>query len=539
MKFFVDTADIAEIEDLAATGLLDGVTTNPSLIAKSGGDFFDVIRNICDIVPGPVSAEVTATDVETMLSEGRALAAIAPNVAVKVPLTWDGLKACRALSQGGTKVNVTLCFSPSQALLAAKAGAAFISPFVGRLDDISQDGMGLIREIATIYRAYPDTISDRDPGRLDPPPAPRRGGREARRRCGDGAAGRTEEAREPPAHRQGARCLPRRLAEDGPVHSLMTGPARGPMPAAADLAMAVDTWLGRLANERRRSDHTIAAYRRDLDEFLRFLAEHRGGAPDLAALAALSVRDLRAWLARRAAEGRARTSTARALSAVRVFFRHLEREDVPVSSALSLVRAPRTPRGVPRPLTEGQAKAVVDPNALSAGPPDWIARRDTAVLLLLYGCGLRIGEALTLDRAEAPAADAKLHSLMITGKGNKQRVVPVLPVVAEAIDDYLAACPHRLEPGDPLFVGMRGKRLQPRLIQQTMARLRGALGLPASATPHALRHSFATHLLAGGGDLRTIQELLGHASLSTTQRYTEVDEAGLLAAYTAAHPRAS
>ena len=174
----------------------------------------------------------------------------------------------------------------------------------------------------------------------------------------------------------------------------MTGPARGPMPAAADLAMAVDTWLGRLANERRRSDHTIAAYRRDLDEFLRFLAEHRGGAPDLAALAALSVRDLRAWLARRAAEGRARTSTARALSAVRVFFRHLEREGVPVSSALSLVRAPRTPRGVPRPLTEGQAKAVVDPNALSAGPPDWIARRDTAVLLLLYGCGLRIGEAL-------------------------------------------------------------------------------------------------------------------------------------------------
>ena len=158
MKFFVDTADIAEIEDLAATGLLDGVTTNPSLIAKSGGDFFEVIRNICDIVPGPVSAEVTATDAETMLSEGRTLAAIAPNVAVKVPLTWDGLKACRALSQGGTKVNVTLCFSPSQALLAAKAGAAFISPFVGRLDDISQDGMGLIREIATIYRAYPDSI---------------------------------------------------------------------------------------------------------------------------------------------------------------------------------------------------------------------------------------------------------------------------------------------------------------------------------------------------------------------------------------------
>ena len=318
----------------------------------------------------------------------------------------------------------------------------------------------------------------------------------------------------------------------------MSGPARGPTPAAADLATAVETWLGRLADERRRSEHTIAAYRRDLDDFLRFLAEHRGAAPDLAALGTLTVRDVRAWLARRAREGLARTSTARALSAVRVFFRHLEREGVPVSSALSLVKAPCTPRAVPRPLTEGQARAVVDLEGLSAGPPDWITRRDAAVLLLLYGCGLRIGEALSLDRADAPTPGAKLHSLMITGKGNKQRVVPVLPVVAEAIADYLAACPHRLEPGDPLFVGARGKRLQPRLVQQTMARLRGALGLPASATPHALRHSFATHLLAGGGDLRTIQELLGHASLSTTQRYTEVDEAGLLAAYTAAHPRA-
>ena len=311
-----------------------------------------------------------------------------------------------------------------------------------------------------------------------------------------------------------------------------------PLPTAADLATAVETWLSRLADERRRSDNTVAAYRRDLGEFLGFLAEHRGEAPNLATLGALSVRDVRAWLARRAADGRAKTSTARALSAVRVFFRHLEREGVPVSTALSLVCAPKTPHGVPRPLTEGQAKAVVDLNEGTGGTPDWTGRRDTAVLLLLYGCGLRIGEALGLDRADVPAEGRTLRSLMITGKGGKQRVVPVLPVVAEAIADYLAACPHRLEPGDPLFVGVRGKRLQPKLIQQTMARLRGALGLPASATPHALRHSFATHLLAGGGDLRTIQELLGHASLSTTQRYTEVDEAGLLAAYTAAHPRA-
>ena len=307
---------------------------------------------------------------------------------------------------------------------------------------------------------------------------------------------------------------------------------------APDLARAVQAWLDNLADERRLSAHTIAAYRRDLGDFLRFLAEHEGGAPDLAALARLSVRDLRAWLARRAGEARAKTSTARALSVVRVFFRYLEREGVAVSSALALVRGPRIPRGVPRPLSQDQARAVVDLDSRSAGAPDWVARRDAAVLLLLYGCGLRIGEALGLDRADAPAADGTLRSLMITGKGNKQRMVPVLPVVAEAIADYLAACPHSLEPGDPLFVGVRGRRLQPRLVQHTMARLRGALGLPASATPHALRHSFATHLLAAGGDLRTIQELLGHASLSTTQRYTEVDEAGLMAAYTAAHPRA-
>ena len=314
---------------------------------------------------------------------------------------------------------------------------------------------------------------------------------------------------------------------------------RAPVPPAPDLAAALETWLGRLADERRRSAHTTAAYRRDVSHFLGFLGEHEGTAPDLAALARLSVRDIRAWLARRAAEGRARSSTARALSAVRVFFRHLEREGVSVSSALTLVHGPRTPRGVPRPLTESQAKAVVDLNGRSAGASDWITRRDAAVLLLLYGCGFRIGEALGLKRADAPVADGSLHSLTITGKGNKQRMVPVLPVVAEAIADYLAACPHTLEPEGPLFVGVRGKRLQPRPVQQTMVRLRGALGLPASATPHALRHSFATHLLAGGGDLRTIQELLGHASLSTTQRYTDVDEAGLIAAYAAAHPRAS
>ena len=180
-----------------------------------------------------------------------------------------------------------------------------------------------------------------------------------------------------------------------------------PLPAAANLATAVETWLNRLADERRRSDNTIAAYRRDLDDFLGFLTEHRGEAPDLAALGELSVRDVRAWLARRAAEDYAKTSTARALSAVRVFFRYLEREGVPVSSALSLVRVPKTPRGVPRPLTEDQAKAVVDLNEENGGTPDWTARRDIAVLLLLYGCGLRIGEALGLDRADAPSEEVR------------------------------------------------------------------------------------------------------------------------------------
>ena len=259
---------------------------------------------------------------------------------------------------------------------------------------------------------------------------------------------------------------------------------------------------------------------------------------DLAALGTLSVRDFRAWLARRAAEGRAKVSTARALSVVRVLFRHLEREGLPASSALALIQGPKTPRAVPRPLSEAEAAAATAVGRGGENVADWVVLRDGAVLLLLYGCGLRIGEALALDRRDAPHSDGGLHGLTVTGKGGKRRRVPVLPVVARAIADYLAACPHTLGPDDPLFVGVRGRRLQPRLVQQAMARLRGALGLPPTATPHALRHSFATHLLAGGSDLRTIQELLGHASLSTTQRYTEVDEASLLAAYDAAHPRA-
>ena len=264
---------------------------------------------------------------------------------------------------------------------------------------------------------------------------------------------------------------------------------------------------------------------------------HLGGPVSFAGLEGLRAADFRSYLARRAAENRAKTSTARAVSVLRGFFRHLEREQLAFNGAVASLRSPRLPHAVPRPLTTGQAGAVVAAaagGAASANTQPWIAKRDAAVLLLLYGCGLRIGEALGLNGRDATGADV----LLVRGKGGKERGVPVLPVVNQAIADYRAACPLTLEAGGPLFLGARGGRLGARVIQSGMARLRGALGLPPSATPHALRHSFATHLLSDGGDLRSIQELLGHASLTTTQRYTEVDEASLMAAYNAAHPRA-
>ncbi|MDA0228892.1 MAG: tyrosine recombinase XerC [Proteobacteria bacterium] len=301
---------------------------------------------------------------------------------------------------------------------------------------------------------------------------------------------------------------------------------------------AVESWRRWLADERRSSNHTVSAYLRDLSAFFAFLMVHLGGPVSFAGLEGLRAADFRSYLARRAAENRAKTSTARAVSVLRGFFRHLEREQLASNGAVASLRSPRLPHAVPRPLTTGQASAVVaaaeDGAASANNTQSWIAKRDAAVLLLLYGCGLRIGEALGLDGRDVTGADV----LLVRGKGDKERGVPVLPVVNKAIADYRAACPLALEAGGPLFVGARGGRLGARVIQSGMARLRGALGLPPSATPHALRHSFATHLLADGGDLRSIQELLGHASLTTTQRYTEVDEASLMAAYNAAHPRA-
>jgi len=302
--------------------------------------------------------------------------------------------------------------------------------------------------------------------------------------------------------------------------------------AAADLRAAIALWIAWLSGERRASEHTVAAYTRDLADFLDFLTQHLGDPPGLAAISALSAADFRAWLAERASRLE-RSSLARGLSVVRGFIRFLERRRLASCSTLAVLRGPKLPHSVPKPLSVGDATEVIEaPPAVVASA--WQAKRDIAILTLLYGCGLRLSEALGLSRAAAPHGEL----MTIFGKGRKQRVVPVLAAVREAIADYLAACPYPLAADGPLFVGARGGPLNPRLVQRRMAQLRTALGLPETATPHALRHSFATHLLGAGGDLRAIQELLGHASLSTTQRYTSVETERLLAVYDSAHPRA-
>ena len=299
------------------------------------------------------------------------------------------------------------------------------------------------------------------------------------------------------------------------------------------LVAVVGNWARFLRSERRLREKSVSAYLRDIRDFLRFLAEHHGGALEPAGLGALQLADFRAFLAARRHRGVCGRSLARTLSALRNFFRFLERSEGIRCDALSAVQSPRVPRRVPRPLSEDAAVDVLE-GVAESGAADWIGARDAAVLTLLYGCGLRISEALALDCDDVDGGE----TLRIRGKGGKERLVPLLPVVVEAIATYRARCPYGLCGADPLFVGVRGRRLGPRPVQKAMARARRALGLPDSATPHALRHSFATHLLAGGGDLRTIQELLGHASLSTTQVYTEVDTASLLAVYDKAHPRA-
>ena len=300
---------------------------------------------------------------------------------------------------------------------------------------------------------------------------------------------------------------------------------------------AVGDWLAYLTVERQLAANTAEAYERDISQFLAFLAGHFNRLPDMKHLLALQARDVRAFLAARRSEGVGSRSLARTLSALRMFYRFLERRGYGKNDAIRAVSLPKLPHSVPKPLTAPKATALIDgADIASPDAPEWILARDTAVLALLYGSGLRISEALSLQRKDAPIKGRDM--LRVTGKGGKTRVVPVLAIVREAVELYLALCPLKLGSDDPLFVGVRGKQLSPRIIQLKVARARAALGLPDTATPHALRHSFATHLLGAGADLRAIQELLGHASLSTTQGYTEVDRAHLLKTYDSAHPRA-
>jgi integrase/recombinase XerC len=304
---------------------------------------------------------------------------------------------------------------------------------------------------------------------------------------------------------------------------------------APDTANATEGWLERLEVERRCSPHTLSAYRRDISQFFEFLRGHLGGAPALADLAGLRTADFRAFLAARRNDGIGSRTLSRQLSAIRSLFRHLERSGVLANPSLALLRGPKRQSAVPKALPVEATCGLVDAVAAEAGSPPWIAARDAAVLALLYGCGLRISESLGLSLRDLPTSESE--PLRIAGKGGKQRIVPVLPAVRQAIDAYLRLCPVALDRDGPLFIGARGGRLNARNIQILIERLRGALGLPAHATPHALRHSFATHLLGAGADLRVIQELLGHASLSTTQTYTSVDRDHLMAQYQKAHPR--
>ena len=307
--------------------------------------------------------------------------------------------------------------------------------------------------------------------------------------------------------------------------------------AAPDLTGAVVGWLRRLGGERQMSAHTIEAYARDARQFLAFLAERFGAPPSTLDFTDCAPADLRAFLARRRAEGIDGRSLQRQLSALRSLARHVARDGGETAAALGTIRAPKAARRLPRPLTPPDARAVATTAPREGEARErWILARDAAVLALCYGAGLRISEALGIRRADAPIGEA--DTITVVGKGKKTRSAPIIAPVRKSIEDYLALCPYTLKPEGPLFVGARGGPLSPRIVQLAMERMRGALGLPDSATPHALRHSFATHLLARGGDLRTIQDLLGHASLSTTQVYTGVDSARLLAAYRAAHPRA-
>jgi integrase/recombinase XerC len=309
------------------------------------------------------------------------------------------------------------------------------------------------------------------------------------------------------------------------------------LPGADDTRREAMAWLASLAKERRLSAKTVEAYARDLRQFLAFLTNHLGEPPSVKGILGLKPLDIRAFLAARRMNSVGSRSLMRQLAALRSFARHLEREGFGTASAFAAIRTPKVDKNLPRPLSASSAVAVTDAGTrASENRKPWILARDAAVLSLLYGAGLRISEALGLQRRDAPVNG--IDTITVTGKGGKMRSVPVISAIQRAVEEYLQLCPYAIPPEGPLFVGARGGPLSPRIIQLAVEELRGALGLPDSATPHALRHSFATHLLAKGGDLRGIQELLGHASLSTTQLYTKVDAARLMDAFNAAHPRA-
>jgi integrase/recombinase XerC len=293
-------------------------------------------------------------------------------------------------------------------------------------------------------------------------------------------------------------------------------------------------WIAHLRDERRFSDNSVAAYERDVAAFLGFLSGHLGGEPAATDLAELEPRDLRAYLAfrRQGPDALADRSISRALAAIRSFYRYLERRHGVKNARLSLVRGPKLKRSLPRPVSEGAARNLIS-EAVASGADEWQGARDAALLTLLYAAGLRISEALALTGGDLPLPDV----LRVRGKGGKERVVPLLSQAREAVVRYVEMCPYSIDEDAPLFRASRGGAFSPRMAQALMERLRMALGLPASATPHALRHAFATHLLANGADLRAIQDLLGHESLSTTQTYTSVEAQKILQAYRRAHPR--
>ncbi len=305
-----------------------------------------------------------------------------------------------------------------------------------------------------------------------------------------------------------------------------------------DLKQALGDWLSYTTSERQLAEKTIISYQRDLRQWLEFLRDYKGQEIGLKVLEELAVRDFRSFLAFRRREGTSSRSLSRSLSALRMFYRFLERRGLAKNHAVRAVQMPKIGHSVPKPITEGKARIVMTGSDVvhREDIPEWVISRDSAVLTLLYGSGLRISEALNLNGNQTPTEGHPV--LVIKGKGGKERLTPVLPVGIEAIADYVEKCPFPIGAETPLFYGEKGKRLSPRIIQLIMQKMRGAFGLADTATPHALRHSFATHLLGHGADLREIQELLGHASLSTTQIYTEVNREQLLRVYDGAHPRA-